>query len=73
VPPDQSLAQSWGLAVQAAYIRMVNDCGFCLEKMMARRNMFLDRLEDSKKENKEHALQMAVLMQTTTNSRELLD
>lgn len=35
--------------------------------------MFLDRLEDSKKENKEHALQMAVLMQTTTNSREVLD
>lgn len=72
-PPDDTLVQSWGLAAQAAYIRLVNDCQFCLEKMLARRNMFLDRLEDSKKENKEHALQMAVLMQTTTNSREVLD
>ncbi|CAE7475652.1 unnamed protein product [Symbiodinium natans] len=53
VPPDESLVQSWGLAVQAAYIRMINDCQFCLEKMLARRNMFLDRLEDSKKENKD--------------------
>lgn len=72
-PTDDTLVQSWGLAAQAAYIRLVNDCQFSLEKMLARRNMFLDRLEDSKKENKEHALQMAVLMQTTTNSREVLD
>lgn len=67
------LSRAWQECVLAAYHRLSNDFGTCTDNMLCRRNMFLDRLEDAKRENKEHALQMALLMQTTTQAREKLD
>eukprot|EP00434_Breviolum_minutum_P017997 symbB.v1.2.015868.t3/scaffold1197.1/size132224/6 len=74
VPGEHNeLSRAWEECVFAAYHRLCNDFTTCTDNMLSRRNMFLDRLEDAKRENKEHALQMAVLMQTTTQSREKLD
>lgn len=57
----------------SSYQRLVDDFDTCTDDMFGRRNMFLDRLEDAKRENKEQALQMALLMQATTQAREKLD